>query len=191
MTWGIIPQCSKHCICLHNSLIALNSFTSCHKATGSSSSTAGSPFTTCENIIMILSHSTFQQCFQQTTTQLLLTCKRSRSGRQSRAGGVLKSSLGFSGKEGREASNWVMWARSASLKYSKFCQISSASSLISSHNLQLSLPENVLVLDIARGQWGRALSIEQAWKGVGERDEEGKDVDLHEGRVHRLRLHQR
>ena len=58
MTWGFL-QCSKHHICLHNSLIALNSFTSCHKATGSSSSTAGSPFTTCENIIMILSHSTW------------------------------------------------------------------------------------------------------------------------------------
>ena len=42
------------------------------------------------------------------TKQLLHTCKRSRRGRQSRAGGVLKSSLGFSGKEGREASNWVM-----------------------------------------------------------------------------------
>ena len=53
------------------------------------------------------------------------------------------------------------------------------------------LPENVLVLDIARGQWGRALSIEQAWQGVGERDEEGEDVDLHEGRVHSLCLYQR
>ena len=46
------------------------------------------------------------------------------------------------------------------------------------------LPENVLVLDIARGQWGRALSIEQAGQGVGEGDEEGEDVDLHQGGVH-------
>ena len=51
------------------------------------------------------------------------------------------------------------------------------------------LPENVLVLDIARGQWGRALSIEQAGQGVGEGDEEGEDVDVHEGGVLRVRLH--
>lgn len=55
----------------------------------------------------------------------------------------------------------------------------------------LSLPEDVLVLYIARRQWGRALSIEQAWQGVGERDEEGEDIDLHQGRVHGLCLHQR
>ena len=53
------------------------------------------------------------------------------------------------------------------------------------------LPENMLVLDIARGQWGRALSIEEAGQGVGEGDEEGEDVHLHEGGVHWLRLHQR
>ena len=55
----------------------------------------------------------------------------------------------------------------------------------------LSLPEDVLVLYIARRQWGRALSIEQAWQGVGERDEEGEDIDFHQGRVHGLSLHQR
>ena len=54
----------------------------------------------------------------------------------------------------------------------------------------LSLPENVLVLDIARRQWGRALPIEQAWQGVGQRDEERENVNLHEGRVRRLSLHQ-
>ena len=57
--------------------------------------------------------------------------------------------------------------------------------------LVLSMPENVLVLYVARRQWGRALSIEQARQGVGERDEEGEDIDLHEGRVHRLCLYQR
>ena len=53
------------------------------------------------------------------------------------------------------------------------------------------MPENVLVLYVARRQWGRALSIEQARQGVGERDEEGEDIDLHKGRVHGLCLYQR
>jgi len=59
------------------------------------------------------------------------------------------------------------------------------------HVSKKSKPEDVLVLYIARRQWGRALSIEQAWQGVGERDEEGEDIDFHQGRVHGLCLHQR
>lgn len=78
-----------------------------------------------------------------------------------------------------------MWARSASLKTFNVYQISLLSSLYPQSCCLLSfLPENVLVLDIARGQWGRALSIKQAGQGVGEGDEEGEDVDLHEGGVH-------
>ena len=48
----------------------------------------------------------------------------------------------------------------------------------------------MLVLNIARGEGRRALPIEEAGQGVGERDEEGEDVDVHEGGVLRVRLHQ-
>ena len=55
----------------------------------------------------------------------------------------------------------------------------------------LSLPENMLVLDIAGRKWSGALSIEQAWQGVGEGDEEREDINFHEGGVQGLCLHQR
>ena len=48
----------------------------------------------------------------------------------------------------------------------------------------------MLVLNIARGEGRRALPIEEAGQGVGERDEEGEDVDVHEGGVLRVSLHQ-
>ena len=54
-----------------------------------------------------------------------------------------------------------------------------------------SLPENMLVLDIAGRKWSGALSIEQAWQGVGEGDEEREDINFHEGGVQGLCLHQR
>lgn len=110
-------------------------------------------------------------------------------GRQSRAGGVLKSSLGFSGKAGREASNWVMWARSASLQRLRFTIF--LDFLIRITGSVPSLPENMLVLDIAGRKWSGALSIEQAWQGVGEGDEEREDINFHEGGVQGLCLHQR
>ena len=140
--------------------------------------------TTCQGIIIHGVTFKSNQCFKKNAASYLQEIKERATVTSRRRPEVLSGLFREGGKRCKQLGHVSKKSKPENIQY--FSQISFHFSLY-----VLSLPENVLVLDIARRQWGRALPIEQAWQGVGQRDEEGENVDLHEGRVRRLSLHQR